>query len=348
VQRDDARRRRVVVEVDPFRYVRRVMVRVALLGAGRWGPNLLRTLAAHAASRVTWVVEPRAERLAAAAASCPDARTASDADAVFSAGDVDAVVLATPTSTHAALARRALEAGKHVLVEKPVATRLTEAEALAALAARAGRVLMVGHVYLFHPAVEAVQRVLASGQLGAVKALHFERTNPGPVRTDVDAAWDLAAHDVSIADAWLGALPSTVSATGAYALSRARADAVAAALRWADGTTAHLHVGWLEPTKTRRATVVGERALLRFEETVAGAAVTLFELVAGGADVRTGEARPVPVEPGEPLAREVAHFLDCVQTGGTPRCDGARAARVVRVLEAMSRSMARGGAEEAV
>lgn len=316
------------------------MVRVALLGAGRWGPNLLRTLAAQPASRVTWVVEPRADRLAAAASSCPGARTASDADAVFSAADVDAVVLATPTSTHAALARRALEAGKHVLVEKPVATSLAEADALTSLAARAGRVLMVGHVYLFHPAVDAVQRALAAGSVGTVKALRFERTNLGPIRTDVDAAWDLAAHDLSIADAWLGALPSTVSATGAYVLSTERADAVAATLRYAGGPTVHLHVGWLEPTKTRRATVVGDRAMLRFEEAGGAASVTRTE--------HDGATSALPLEPGEPLAREVAHFFDCVRTGATPLSDGARAARVVRVLEAMSRSMARGGAEEAV
>lgn len=316
------------------------MVRVALLGAGRWGPNLLRTLVAQPASRVTWVVEPQPERLAAVASSCPHARTASDADAVFSAGDVDAVVLATPTSTHAALARRALEAGKHVLVEKPVATSLAEAEALTSLAARVGRVLMVGHVYLFHPAVEAVQRALAEGAVGPVKALRFERTNLGPVRTDVDAAWDLAAHDLSIADAWLGALPSTVSATGAYILSKERADAVAATLRYVDGPTVHLHVGWLEPTKTRRATVVGEGAMLRFEEAGGAASVTRYE--------HDGAATALALEPGEPLAREVAHFLDCVRTGATPKSDGLRAARVVRVLEAMSRSMARGGAEEAV
>lgn len=324
------------------------MVRVALLGAGRWGPNLLRTLAAQPASRVTWVVEPRAERLAAAASACPDARTASDADAVFSAADVDAVVLATPTSTHAALARRALEAGKHVLVEKPVATSLAEADALTSLAARAGRVLMVGHVYLFHPAVEAVQRALSAGSVGTVQALRFERTNLGPIRTDVDAAWDLAAHDLSIADAWLGALPVTVSATGAYVLSKERADAVAATLRYADGPTVHLHVGWLEPTKTRRATVVGDRAMLRFEEAGGAASVTRFDRGVDGADVREGPATALPLEPGEPLAREVAHFLDCVRTGAAPRSDGRRAARVVRVLDAMSRSMARGGAEEAV
>lgn len=324
------------------------MVRVALLGAGRWGPNLLRTLVAQPASRVTWVVDPRPERLAAVAAACPDARTASDADAVFSAHDVDAIVLATPTATHAALARRALEAGKHVLVEKPVATTQAEAEALTALAARTGRVLMVGHVYLFHPAVEAVQRALASGSVGAVKALRFERTNLGPVRTDVDAAWDLAAHDLSIADAWLGALPTTVSATGAYVLSRERADAMSAMLRFADGLTAHLHVGWLEPTKTRRATVVGDRAMLRFEEANGAASVTRYERGVDGVDVREGPETALALESGEPLTREVAHFLDCVRTGAAPKSDGQRAARVVRVLEAISRSMARGGAEEPV
>lgn len=327
------------------------MVRVALLGAGRWGPNLLRHLAAHPAAEVTWLVDARPERLVDASAQCPGARRSGDADAACAAPDVDAVVIATPTGTHAALARRALEAGKHVLVEKPVATRLADALALDALARARGRTLMVGHVYLFHPAVVAVQRVLAEGQLGAVKALRFERTNLGPVRGDVDAAWDLAAHDLSIADAWLGRLPATVSATGAFVLSPERADAVAATLRYADGPTVHLHVGWLEPTKTRRATVVGDRALLRFEEVGGEATVRLYRRFVEGLEVREGPGQPaqaVAFEPAEPLAREVDHFLSCVQTGAAPVSDGARAARVVRVLEAMSRSMARGGAEEAV
>jgi predicted dehydrogenase len=305
-------------------------------------------LASQPASRVTWVVEPRAGRLAAARALSPQARLTSDADAALAADDVDAVVLATPASTHAALARRALEAGKHVLVEKPLATSSGDADALVQLAARVGRVLMVGHVYLFHPAVTAVERALREGAVGAVKALRFERTNLGPVREDVDAAWDLAAHDVSIADAWLGRAPLAVSATGAFVLSAERADAVTATLRYPDAVTAHLHVGWLEPTKTRRATVVGDEAMLRFEETPGGAAVTRYGHRADGLEVRAGPETALPLEAGEPLAREVAHFLACVEAGAAPLSDGPRAARVVRVLEALRRSMARGGAEEVV
>jgi predicted dehydrogenase len=324
------------------------MLRVALLGAGRWGPNLLRALSAQPGVTVSWVVDPLQARLDAVAPRCPGAHCSTDADAALCAPDVDAVVIATPTSTHAALVRRALEAGKHVLVEKPLATRHDDAVALAGLAARVGRTLMVGHVYLFHPAVQAVKALCDGGAVGAVRALRFERTNLGPVRADVDAAWDLAAHDLSIADAWLGASPLSVSATGACLLAPGRADAVAATLRYASGQVVQLHVGWLEPTKTRRATVVGDRAMVRFEEFGTEARVTLYERGAPGDVVRDGPERAVPVEPGEPLALEVAHFVECATTGRPPVCDGARAARVVRVLEAVSRSMARGGAEETV
>jgi len=324
------------------------MVRVALLGAGRWGPNLLRALQAQPGARVTWLVEPREARLGAVAAACRAARRSTDADAALTAPDVDAVVLATPTATHAALARRALEAGKHVLVEKPVATRLDDAVALSELAQARRLTLMVGHVYLFHPAVQAVKAQLSDGALGAVKGLRFERTNLGPVRADVDAAWDLAAHDLSIADEWLGELPATVNASGACLLTPGRADAVTATLRYASGVVAQLHVGWLEPTKTRRATVVGARALLRFEEDAGASRVTRYDCGVDGDVVREGPAHAVPVDSGEPLSREVAHFLECVAAGRRPASDGVRAARVVRVLEAMSRSMARGGAEEPV
>jgi predicted dehydrogenase len=324
------------------------MLRVALLGAGRWGPNLLRALSAQPGSTVTWVVDPVEARLAAVSPRCPGARCSTDADAALSAPDVDAVVIATPTSTHAALVRRALEAGKHVLVEKPFTTRHDDAVALAELAARAGRTLMVGHVYLFHPAVRAVKGLCDGGALGAVRALRFERTNLGPVRPDVDAAWDLAAHDLAIADEWLGASPVTVSASGACLLTPGRADAVSATLRYASGPVVQLHVGWLEPTKTRRATVVGERAMVRFEELGAEARVTWYERGVEGDVVRDGPERVVPFAAGEPLALEVAHFVECASTGRRPACDGARAAKVVRVLEALSRSMARGGAEETV
>ncbi|MEW5741418.1 MAG: Gfo/Idh/MocA family oxidoreductase [Myxococcota bacterium] len=324
------------------------MVRVALLGAGRWGPNLLRTLVAQPACEVTWVADVDARRAQAVSLLCPSARFASDPDAVLSAPDVDAVVVATPSATHAPLARRALEAGKHVLVEKPVATRLADALALDELAHRRGLTLMVGHVYLFHPAVQAVKDELASGRLGDVRALRFERTNLGPVREDVDAAWDLAAHDLSIAREWLGEVPVALSAQGAQVLRAGRADSVAATLRYASGRVAQLFVSWLEPTKTRRATVVGSGGMLRFEEAGGAATVLRFERGVDAGVVREGPEVSVPFEPAEPLTREVEHFLGCVRTGVRPRSDGARAADVVRVLEAMSRSMAAGGAETTV
>lgn len=324
------------------------MVRVALLGAGRWGPNLLRTLVAQPACVVTWVVDVDASRREATSALCPGARFAVDPDAVLSAPDVDAVVVATPTVTHAPLAARALEAGKHVLVEKPVATRLVDAVALDELAQRRGLTLMVGHVYLFHPAVEAVKAELDSARLGEVRTLCFERTNLGPVRADVDAAWDLAAHDLSIAFEWLGEEPVAVSAVGVAVLKPGRADAVTATLRYASGKTVALQVSWLLPTKTRRATVVGSRAMLRFQESGGEATVRRFERRVDGDVVRDGPEVPVGFPGDEPLRREVEHFLSCVETGRRPKSDGARAAEVVRVLEAMSRSMAAGGAEVTV
>lgn len=334
------------------------MIRVAVIGAGHWGPNLIRNFhSGGGPSAVTHVVDARPARLEQLAPRYPGVRLGTDADAALADPAVDAVVVATPTATHFALARRALEAGKHVLVEKPIATSSAEAAALGALAARQGRVLMCGHVFLFNPGVQKVKQLLAAGELGRVHYVSMVRTNLGPIRGDVDAAWDLASHDISIADHWLGAGAVAVSAVGGAYLNAGLADAVFATLRYPDGVLVNLCASWLNPRKARDVTVVGDRRMLTFDDLNQLEPIRVYDkgvrdeqgvvdTFAGfRSSVREGDITIPRVAMGEPLKAECDHFLDCVATGRAPLTGAAMAGAVVRTLEALSRSLELGGAE---
>lgn len=339
------------------------MIRLAVIGAGRWGPNLVRNLHDRPRSEVRWVVDRDAVRLAHVRTRFPEARLAGDAAEALADREVDAVVVATPTSTHHALAKAALEAGKHVLVEKPIATSAREGEELCALAEGSGRILMVGHVFIYNPAVRAVKRYIEGGELGRLHYLSMVRTNPGPIRTDVNAAWDLAAHDLSIASYWLGAEPLTASAVGGAWNDEGLEDAVFATLRYPGGILVNLHVSWLCPRKSRDVTVCGERRMLTFDDLDLSEPLRIYDRPAAGegadpayvdsfaafrASVREGEIVIPKVAAGEPLKEECDHFLECIAAGRRPLTDGRAGVAVVRALEAIGRSMRSGGREEIV
>ena len=233
------------------------MIRIAVFGAGHWGPHLIRNFHNKEQSEVLWVVDRDPARLAQVRTRFPDVAVGADADGVLAETRVDAVVIATPTSTHYQLARAALEHGKHVLVEKPIATDTREAAELCSLSAEGRRVLMVGHVFLFNPGIQRVKEYLDAGHLGRVYYIAMVRTNLGPIRVDVNAAWDLAAHDVSIVNWWLGTEPVTAAAVGGKWINHGIDDAVFATLRYPGDVLVNLHVSWLNPRKAREITVVG-------------------------------------------------------------------------------------------
>src|SRR5581483_6182806 len=254
---------RLVVDPPPARLRRArnpaltmALLRVAVIGAGHWGPNLIRNFHNKERSEVAWVADTDPGRLAQVRARFAEVRTTADPEEIFADPDVGAVVIATPASTHHRLAKSALERGKHVLVEKPIATDSAHGAELCALAARAGRVLMVGHVFLYNPGIRRVKQYLDDGALGRVYYVSMVRTNLGPIRLDVNAAWDLAAHDVSIVNYWLGSEPATVSAIGGTWINQGVEDAVFATLRYRDNVVVNLHVSWLNPRKSRDITVV--------------------------------------------------------------------------------------------
>jgi predicted dehydrogenase len=339
------------------------MIRIAVLGAGHWGPNLIRNFHNHETSLVARVVDRDERRLALVRTRFPEIEVGTDAAPALADPAIDAVVVATPTSTHHGLGRAALEHGKHVLVEKPLTASVRQGEELCALAASTGRVLMVGHVFLYNTGVRRVKEMLDAGELGRVYYVSMVRTNLGPIRMDVDAAWDLASHDLSIVNHWLGAAPLTASATGGTWINPGIHDAVFATLRYPGDVLVNLHVSWLNPRKTRDITVVGEKRMLTFDDMNLGEPLRLYDkqvtderttapyvdsYVSFRASVREGDITIPRVALGEPLRAECDHFLECIRTGRAPLTGGPEGLAVVRTLEAIQRSMQGAGREERV
>jgi predicted dehydrogenase len=327
---------------------------IAQIGYGYWGPNLARNLNAVAGSRWRWLVDLDPARRTAAAALYPHVQVTGDLDALLADGSVDAVLIATPAATHADLARRALLAGKHVLVEKPLALSTSDAVGLARTADEFDLVLMVGHTFEYVPAVRKMRELLRADVIGDPLYLHSQRLNLGRIQSDLNAFWSIGPHDVSIANYLLGTSPEWVSAQGARYLNAEVEDVVLVTLGYPGGTLANLHVSWLDPLKTRRVTVVGSRKMLVYDDMDTEGRLKIFDK---GADrieanafgawqyrLRDGAMEVPRLDMTEPLAAEIGHFLDCVATGDRPATDGWNGVRVVSVCEAVDRSLAGLGA----
>ena len=332
-------------------------VRVAQVGVGYWGRNLLRNLAAAPGAHVVAVCDPRADARAAAAALAPGT-PARRFDDVLADGAVEAVVIATETPTHAALAQRALDAGKHVFVEKPLAQTVAEAERLVATAAERDLRLMVGHLLRYHPAYRDVERRAAAGELGQIRYLYSVRVNLGIVRERESAFESLAPHDLAVALALVPSPPVAVAAQGQAFLRPGVEDVVFATVRFAGGELAHLHCSWLDPHKARRTTVVGTRRMAVVDDMQPAEPVRLYDK---GVDAPTSEADGmVPYREGlavrsgdvvlprvaraEPLRAEVEEFVAAVRERRAPRTDGREGLAVVRLLAAARASLDADGA----
>jgi predicted dehydrogenase len=336
------------------------MIRVAVIGAGHWGPNLIATFHDRRRSEVAWVIDRDPSRREAVALRYPDIRVSDDAAPAIGDPSVDGVVVATPTSTHFDLARRALEAGRHVLVEKPMADNVRDAETLCEIAERCGRILMVGHIFVFNAASQQAKRYLVDGDLGRIYYISMTRTNLGPIRVDVNAAWDLASHDIALASYWLDSEPESVSAMGRDWINPGVEDAIFATLRYPDDVLVHLHASWLHPRKTRDITVVGEKRMLTFDDVSLTEPLRIYDkqvseerrhpaFVDSFATfrmvVREGDISVPKVPASQPLRNECDHFLDCIESGDVPITDGREGLAVVRTLDAISRSIKDRGRE---
>ncbi|MBM4357142.1 MAG: Gfo/Idh/MocA family oxidoreductase [Deltaproteobacteria bacterium] len=321
-------------------------LQVAVLGAGRWGSRLARALANTPRARVALVVDPSAEARRRAEAS--GYLTASEPRAAFEDPHIGAVVIATPSPTHATLARAALEANRHVLVEKPLGLSVAEVAPLRALAMQRRRVLLVGHLLRYHPGVERLVELARSGELGAMRYLHATRLNLGTVRSTENAWWSLAPHDVSTVLAIVGRLPVRVGARGAAYLDPKIEDVVHAHLEFDGGVFAAIHVSWLDPQKRRQLTLVGSRRMATFDDLEPMEKLRLLDVASSSDDggalrPRRGDIAVLRLEPVEPLAAELAHFVACVLDGVAARTGIDEGLDVVRVLEAGQRSLAAGG-----
>jgi predicted dehydrogenase len=334
------------------------MIEIGVIGAGHWGPNLIRSFQDLPGSRVVWVIDHDRRRLDEVQARYPGVRVGDDPTAAL--GDVDAFVVATPATSHFALAHLALSAGKDVLIEKPMTMGTGDAEELCRLARSSGRVLMVSHLFLYASAVQWVRDYLWAGELGSVYHLTMVRNNLGPIRDDANAAWDLAAHDVSIANYWLKAEPVAVSAVGGRWINPGVEDAVFVTMRYPDNVLVNLHASWLSPRKVRDITVVGSRRMLTLDDMNLTEPVRVYDkrVLDGGdrrgvvdtfasfrASIREGAISIPRIILEEPLKTECAHFLDCVEKRTEPMTDGRQATSVVRVLEAIDRSLQDEGRE---
>ena len=315
-------------------------VPVAVVGCGAWGRNHLRCFATLGA--LSLACDKDEGRLREVRKEYPKTRCTPDFQAVLKSPGIRGVVIATPAPEHYRMVLEALEAGKDVLVEKPLALRYKEGQALARLAGKRGRILMVGHILLYHPVVEKMKAILEDGTIGKVEYLYSNRLNFGRVRTEESALWSFAPHDLAAFLFLLGCEPREVSCAGGAYLQPQVADATVTNLEFPDGVRAHLYVSWLHPFKEQRMVLVGEKGMLVFDD-LGKDKLVLFERrldkIPGGWVAHKPEAKPVRVPDEEPLLRECRHFISCIRTRHKPRSDGEGALAVLKILEASQRSL---------
>jgi predicted dehydrogenase len=322
-------------------------ITVGVVGLGYWGPNLARNFAAIPGCRLSWCCDSSPEAQARIQAALPSVRVADDIEELLQDPELAAVAIATPVPSHADLAVRVLEAGKHCLVEKPLAQSLLDAERVVAAAEASGRTLMVGHLLEYHPGVQQLKELGDSGELGdRIYYIYGNRLNLGKLRSDENALWSLGAHDVSVVLYLADEEPIEVSARGESYVRPTVEDVVFCFMRFGSGLSAHLHLSWLDTHKERRFTVVGSRRMATFDDMEIEGKLTVYDK---GFDedsrgygeyiTRTGGSWSPRVANVEPLRVECEHFIDCVRTGRRPRSDGESGLRVVRVLEQLQQSL---------
>jgi predicted dehydrogenase len=331
---------------------------IAVVGTGDWGANLVRNFANLPGTRLVSVCDADPKRLAKTAEQYPGVRAVGNVADVAQDSEVQGVVVAASAVSHYSLAKALLEAGKDVYVEKPLTLEVTHAEELCRLAKSKGRILMVGHLLLYHPGVQYMKKQVTEGQLGDLLYIYCQRVNLGKVRKDENALWSFAPHDLSVILHLMDQEPVDVAARGSAFLQPGIEDVVFVDLRFASGQMAHVHVSWLDPHKLRKFTVVGSQKMLVFDDMEASEKIRVYDkgvdragqVVSYGdaLTVRSGDILIPKISLQEPLRVECLHFVECVRERKQPLTDGLGGLRVVKVLDAAQRSLKAGGQPVAI
>jgi predicted dehydrogenase len=335
-------------------------IKVGVIGCGYWGPKLARNFYELQEAQLEWVADLDMARLNHIKSLYPDVQTTQDVSEVY-ASDVDAIVIATPVNTHYQLAMDSLQAGKHILVEKPMTACVDQAQEIIAKGEQQDRVVMVGHTFVYNPAVEAIREIIADGQLGEIYYINGVRVNLGLFQPDINVAWDLAPHDISILSYVLDKEPVSVSAHGGVYVQREKGihDVAYICLYYPNGVFAEIRSSWLDPIKVRQYTIVGSEKMLVYDDIEQVNKIVIHDK---GVDsppfsdteeefhfsYHSDEGIPYPINWTEPLRVECQHFLDCINEGEEPRSSGKDGFQMVRVLESIQYSLINGGIREVI
>ncbi len=331
------------------------MIKIAHIGAGYWGPNLIRNFQQLSDVEMT-VCDLREDRLKKISSQYPKIKTTTSSEEIFNNKDIDAIVIALPAAMHFEYAKAALLAGKHVMVEKPLAMNTDEAQELIKIAEAKDKIIMVGHTFLYNSAVRKIKKYIQNDELGEIYYIFSQRVNLGKVRGDVNALWNLAPHDISIVLYWLDESPSVISAKGVDCIQPGIEDVVFLSMDFPSGKLAHIHVSWLHPHKTRNMVIVGSKKMLVYDDVSADAKITIYDK---GIDKksprgelpdiesfgnfqlmqRSGDVLIPKVDFKEPLALECAEFIESIKSGRQPLSNGKNGYDVVNILQQADASL---------
>jgi len=319
---------------------------ICVAGCGHWGKNLVRNF--HQLGRLGGLFDASPARLAEIGASYPEATQFASFEAALADPAINAVAIATPAEMHARMAIQALDAGKDAFVEKPLALTAEDGTAMVAAARRNGRLLMVGHLLIYHPAIVAIRKLIADGELGRLEYLYSNRLSMGKIRREENALWSFAPHDISVLLLLTGQMPIQATAVGGTYLQPNIADVTVSNLLFENGTRAHIFVSWLHPHKEQRLVVIGSKKMMVFEDSRATDKVMIYDKEIawrnGNIEVTQPKGAPVPFSTDEPLRVECQEFIDCVEQRRRPRTPGEDGVSVLRVLQASQRSLELNGA----
>ncbi len=330
-------------------------ISVGVVGCGYWGPNLIRNFRSLSDCRLKSICDVSEERLRHLQSLYPEVETETKFDKLLSDPNLDVIVVATSVKHHFPMAKAALLAGKHTFIEKPMASSLEQCEELVAIAKKQGLILMVGHTFLYSPAVRKIKELVDKGDVGEIRYISARRLNLGLFQKDINVAWDLAPHDISIILYIMGETPLRINCVGAAHVTPGIEDVTAMHLHFSEEKTATIQSSWLDPKKVREMTIVGSKRMIVYDDIVAQEKIKIF-------DVRVdrpphydtfaefhyayhyGDTYSPYIKQDEPLKTECQHFLDCIRTGKTPITSGQKGLEVVRILEASSASLKLKGA----